>query len=187
MHASWDCMCASPLQSWPVFRDAPNQHPAAEDTRQSGNASATADGPALVPASNAVFDEAVFFLRSNTKVVIKAGGGTRANYKALRRFAIKSGLPVVAVPGVIWCHDGWACAEYACRRIEGVNQRQLCHAGSRSRDCYRQPWCMSGRLLRRRLSEGAYGSEASMAIWMIWHITQIRLPCLVISPLFLIS
>ena len=55
--------------------------------------------PALVPASNAVFDEAVSFLRSNTKVVIKAGGGTRANYKALRRFAIKSGLPVVLSPG----------------------------------------------------------------------------------------
>ena len=55
--------------------------------------------PALVPASNAVFDEAVSFLRSNTKVVIKAGGGTRSNYKALRRFAVKSGLPVVLSPG----------------------------------------------------------------------------------------
>ena len=55
--------------------------------------------PALVPAQDAVFDKAVAFLRSNTKVVIKAGGGTRANHEALRRFAVKCGLPVVLSPG----------------------------------------------------------------------------------------
>jgi 3D-(3,5/4)-trihydroxycyclohexane-1,2-dione acylhydrolase (decyclizing) len=54
---------------------------------------------ALVPAHDAVFDEAVYFMRSNTKVVIKAGGGTRANHEALRRFAVKCGLPVVLSPG----------------------------------------------------------------------------------------
>jgi 3D-(3,5/4)-trihydroxycyclohexane-1,2-dione acylhydrolase (decyclizing) len=55
--------------------------------------------PAQAPASANAFDDAVTFMRSHTKIVIKAGGGTRAHYKALRRFALKAGLPVVLSPG----------------------------------------------------------------------------------------
>jgi 3D-(3,5/4)-trihydroxycyclohexane-1,2-dione acylhydrolase (decyclizing) len=55
--------------------------------------------PALVPADEGAFGDAVALIRSNAKVVIKAGGGTRAHAKALRRFALKIGVPVVLSPG----------------------------------------------------------------------------------------
>ena len=55
--------------------------------------------PAQAPADDSAFDEAVAFMRSHAKVVVKAGGGTRAHYKAVRAFAQAAGLPVVLSPG----------------------------------------------------------------------------------------
>jgi 3D-(3,5/4)-trihydroxycyclohexane-1,2-dione acylhydrolase (decyclizing) len=55
--------------------------------------------PALAPAGNEAFNDAVSFLRTHTKIVIKAGGGTRAHHTALRQFAFKAALPVVLSPG----------------------------------------------------------------------------------------
>lgn len=55
--------------------------------------------PALAPACADAFDDAVSFMRSNTKIVIKAGGGTRAHHKALRQLAASTGVPVVLSPG----------------------------------------------------------------------------------------
>jgi 3D-(3,5/4)-trihydroxycyclohexane-1,2-dione acylhydrolase (decyclizing) len=55
--------------------------------------------PALAPAEASVFEEAATFMRSRVKIVIKAGGGTRAHHTALREFAQKTGVPVVLSPG----------------------------------------------------------------------------------------
>ena len=55
--------------------------------------------PAMAPANGDAFGDAVAFMRSNTKIVVKAGGGTRAHHEALRRFAEKYGVPVVLSPG----------------------------------------------------------------------------------------
>lgn len=55
--------------------------------------------PAMAPADANAFEKAAAFIRNNTKIVVKAGGGTRMHYKALRDFAVAAGLPVVLSPG----------------------------------------------------------------------------------------
>ena len=55
--------------------------------------------PAMAPANDDAFADAAAFIRSNTNIVVKAGGGTRAHHEALRRFAVKCGLPIVLSPG----------------------------------------------------------------------------------------
>ena len=57
-----------------------------------------------------------------------------------------------------------ACAEHACRRLEGLDQRQLRHGGSRAADRHRLARGVPGRLLRHRLQEGASTSSTSTAI-----------------------
>ena len=66
------------------------------------------------------------------KVAIKAGGGTRGHDRGDQ----------AACRGRRSCGDafarldrstaGRACAEHACRRLEGLDQRQLCHGGGRA-------------------------------------------------------
>jgi len=53
----------------------------------------------VAPAHASDFDAAVAILRTYEKVVIKAGGGTRAHAKALRKLACLTGVPVVLSPG----------------------------------------------------------------------------------------
>ncbi|WP_424932734.1 thiamine pyrophosphate-binding protein [Amaricoccus macauensis] len=55
--------------------------------------------PALAPALESDFAEAVDLLRSHERVVIKAGGGTRNHAEAVRRLASRIGAPVVLSPG----------------------------------------------------------------------------------------
>jgi 3D-(3,5/4)-trihydroxycyclohexane-1,2-dione acylhydrolase (decyclizing) len=55
--------------------------------------------PALAPASTDAFDEAASFMRNHSKIVIKAGGGTRAHHKVLRQLVEAAGVPVVLSPG----------------------------------------------------------------------------------------
>lgn len=53
----------------------------------------------VAPASSADMADAVAFLRAHQKITIKAGGGTRAHYEAVRMLARKIGAPVVLSPG----------------------------------------------------------------------------------------
>jgi 3D-(3,5/4)-trihydroxycyclohexane-1,2-dione acylhydrolase (decyclizing) len=55
--------------------------------------------PAVAPAKTSDFDAAVAVLRTHEKVVIKAGGGTRAHARAVRQLACLTGAPVVLSPG----------------------------------------------------------------------------------------
>jgi 3D-(3,5/4)-trihydroxycyclohexane-1,2-dione acylhydrolase (decyclizing) len=55
--------------------------------------------PAVAPASAEDLAEAVAFLRSHKRIVIKVGGGTRAHYEAIRTFATRIGAAVVLSPG----------------------------------------------------------------------------------------
>lgn len=100
--------------------------------------------PAQAPANSAAFDEAVLFMRNHTKVVVKAGGGTRAHHEALRRFVLKAGLPVVLSPGstgvMMDAHvqnmhvggsKGSISGNYAMQEAEGViviGSRGVCQA-----------------------------------------------------------
>ena len=100
--------------------------------------------PAQAPANSAAFDEAVSFMRNHTKVVVKAGGGTRAHHEALRRFVLKAGLPVVLSPGstgvMMDAHvqnmhvggsKGSISGNYAMQEAEGViviGSRGVCQA-----------------------------------------------------------
>lgn len=100
--------------------------------------------PVQAPANISAYDEAVTFMRSHAKIVVKAGGGTRAHYKALRRFVFKAGLPVVLSPGssgvLMDAHaqnmhvggsKGSISGNYAMREAEGViviGSRGVCQA-----------------------------------------------------------
>lgn len=55
--------------------------------------------PAVAPAETSDFDAAIAVLRTHEKVVIKAGGGTRAHARAVRQLACLTGAPVVLSPG----------------------------------------------------------------------------------------
>ena len=55
--------------------------------------------PALAPAGPDGLEDAVQFLRSRRRIVIKAGGGARAHHEAIRKFATRVGAPVVLSPG----------------------------------------------------------------------------------------
>lgn len=55
--------------------------------------------PAVAPADSRDFDAAVALLRSHSRLVIKAGGGTRGHADALRRLSTRIGAPVVLSPG----------------------------------------------------------------------------------------
>lgn len=55
--------------------------------------------PAVAPAETSDFDAAIAFLRNHEKIVIKAGGGTRAHAEAVRQLAHRTGAPVVLSPG----------------------------------------------------------------------------------------
>ncbi|MEK6204080.1 MAG: thiamine pyrophosphate-dependent enzyme, partial [Amylibacter sp.] len=55
--------------------------------------------PVVAPARSDDLTEAVKFLRTHNRIVIKAGGGTRAHHKAVRSFATRIGAPVVLSPG----------------------------------------------------------------------------------------
>lgn len=55
--------------------------------------------PAVAPARSEDFAEAVGFLRTHKRVVIKAGGGTRGHSDAVRAFAKSIAAPVVLSPG----------------------------------------------------------------------------------------
>lgn len=66
------------------------------------------DAPRVAPAEDAAFDRAVALLRTTSRVVVKAGGGTRSHSEAVRAFAHAAGLPVVLSPGstgVLEDHD----------------------------------------------------------------------------------
>ncbi len=55
--------------------------------------------PAVIPAQSNDFADAVAFLRSHNRIAIKAGGGTRDHYAAVRKLAAKIGAPVILSPG----------------------------------------------------------------------------------------
>ncbi|GAW33649.1 3D-(3,5/4)-trihydroxycyclohexane-1,2-dione hydrolase [Roseovarius sp. A-2] len=55
--------------------------------------------PPVAPARSESLGTAVDFLRRHKRIVIKAGGGTRAHYKAVRSLATRIGAPVVLSPG----------------------------------------------------------------------------------------
>ncbi|MGC1427870.1 MAG: thiamine pyrophosphate-dependent enzyme [Albidovulum sp.] len=55
--------------------------------------------PAVAPARPEDLADAVAFLRSHKRIVIKAGGGTRAHSEAVRKLATRIGAPVVLSPG----------------------------------------------------------------------------------------
>ena len=55
--------------------------------------------PAMAPARSEDLAEALAFLRSKARIVIKAGGGTRGHSDAVRRLAQTIGAPVVLSPG----------------------------------------------------------------------------------------
>ena len=59
---------------------------------------------------------------------------------------------------------GRACAEHACRRLEGLDQRQLRHGRGRSADRDRLARGVPGRLLRHRLQDARKPSSTSTAI-----------------------
>ncbi|MFT5631289.1 MAG: 3D-(3,5/4)-trihydroxycyclohexane-1,2-dione acylhydrolase (decyclizing) [Gammaproteobacteria bacterium] len=100
--------------------------------------------PALAPAGDDAFHEAVSFMRDHTKIVIKAGGGTRAHHKALRKFAQKVAVPVVLSPGssgvMMDAHvqnmhvggsKGSICGNFAMQQAEAViviGSRGVCQA-----------------------------------------------------------
>ena len=64
-----------------------------------GTLPARATIPALAPARTEALSEAVAFLRTYRRIVIKAGGGTRAHHEAVRTFSAAIGAPVVLSPG----------------------------------------------------------------------------------------
>ena len=55
--------------------------------------------PELAPAGDAAIDQAANMIAKTTKVVIKAGGGTRGHDAAVRRLAETAGAAVVLSPG----------------------------------------------------------------------------------------
>jgi 3D-(3,5/4)-trihydroxycyclohexane-1,2-dione acylhydrolase (decyclizing) len=55
--------------------------------------------PAVAPADMSAFDTAVELVRTHPKIVIKAGGGTRAHSEMVRQLACRTGAPVVLSPG----------------------------------------------------------------------------------------
>jgi len=55
--------------------------------------------PPMAPARSDDLRAAVDFIRNRKRIVIKAGGGTRAHYKAVRALACRIGAPVVLSPG----------------------------------------------------------------------------------------
>ncbi len=55
--------------------------------------------PAVAPARSDDLAEAVEFVRTHRRIVIKAGGGTRGHYGAVRALATRIGAPVVLSPG----------------------------------------------------------------------------------------
>ncbi|MGI9365445.1 MAG: thiamine pyrophosphate-dependent enzyme [Rhizobiaceae bacterium] len=55
--------------------------------------------PAVAPAHRDDLLDAVEFLRKHNRIMIKAGGGTRAHHEAIRKLAHATGVPVVLSPG----------------------------------------------------------------------------------------
>ncbi|MBX2838198.1 MAG: thiamine pyrophosphate-binding protein [Gammaproteobacteria bacterium] len=55
--------------------------------------------PKLAPADPTALSEALEFVRTYKKIMIKAGGGTRAHHEAVRALADTIGAPVVLSPG----------------------------------------------------------------------------------------
>ncbi|NNK77788.1 MAG: thiamine pyrophosphate-binding protein [Litoreibacter sp.] len=55
--------------------------------------------PAVAPADADDLAEAMTFLRTHKRIVIKAGGGTRGHHDAVRALATSIGAPVVLSPG----------------------------------------------------------------------------------------
>ncbi|MEX3007540.1 thiamine pyrophosphate-dependent enzyme [Hoeflea sp. TYP-13] len=55
--------------------------------------------PAVAPARSGDVAEAVEFVRTHRRIVIKAGGGTRNHFRAVRELASRIGAPVVLSPG----------------------------------------------------------------------------------------
>jgi hypothetical protein len=60
-----------------------------------------------------------------------------------------------AFPWLDWRAAGRACAEYACRRLQRIDQRQFCDGGSRTPDCHRLARGLPGGLFRHRLQKRA--------------------------------
>jgi len=57
------------------------------------------DLPALAPAGAGAYDKALAMIRQTSRIVIKAGGGTRGHDDAVRRLAEATGAAVVLSPG----------------------------------------------------------------------------------------
>jgi len=55
--------------------------------------------PVVAPARADDLDDALALLRTKKRLVIKAGGGARAHFRAVRELAARAGIPVVLSPG----------------------------------------------------------------------------------------
>ncbi len=100
--------------------------------------------PAVAPARSGDLADAVTFLRTHKRIVIKAGGGTRGHHEAVRALATRIGAPVVLSPGstgVLMDGDvqnmhvggskGSLCGNHAMQRADAVimiGSRAVCQA-----------------------------------------------------------
>ena len=110
--------------------------------------------PLMAPADDRALDEAARLIAKSTRPMIKAGGGTRGHDAAIKRLAEAAGAAVVLSPGSTGVLPDDAHAEHACRRLQGLDQRQRRDGGSRSGHGDRLARGVSGRLFRYRLQAG---------------------------------